>query len=214
MKIAVGTLYSDLREALGLDQSLAMQYFIYMSNLLSGDLGQSISFSSPVSEVLLRRMGNTALLAGAAIFLASVAGVAAGTWAALRPGSLRDRGLTIAVLFLNSMPSFWLGLVLILIFGLHLRVLPVSGMPTRNPACGHCLRIWRRQRHPGPGPGRCRHSCTDLWRSSPATAAIHGAAQPAKISGASRELRPTATKMPITSSQTPARSMLARFTDG
>jgi peptide/nickel transport system permease protein len=118
-----------LRDSLGLDQSLVTQYLIYMSNLLTGDLGQSISFSSPVSEVLFRRMGNTALLAGAAIFVASVAGIAAGTWAALRPGSFRDRGLTIVVLFLNSMPSFWLGLVLILIFGLHLRVLPVSGMP-------------------------------------------------------------------------------------
>ena len=118
-----------LRDSLGLDQSLVTQYLIYMGNLLTGDLGQSISFSSPVSEVLFRRMGNTALLAGAAIFVASVAGIAAGTWAALRPGSFRDRGLTIVVLFLNSMPSFWLGLVLILIFGLHLRVLPVSGMP-------------------------------------------------------------------------------------
>jgi len=118
-----------LRQSLGLDRSMAAQYLIYMSNLLSGDLGQSLSFSRPVSDVLVSRMANTALLAFSAIVLASVAGVAAGTWAALRPGSLRDRGLTIVVLFLNSMPSFWLGLVLILIFGLHLRMLPVSGMP-------------------------------------------------------------------------------------
>ncbi|KPQ02348.1 MAG: peptide/nickel transport system permease protein [Rhodobacteraceae bacterium HLUCCA12] len=117
-----------LRRSLGLDRSMAAQYLIYMSNLLSGDLGQSLSFSRPVADVLVSRMANTALLAFAAIVLASVAGVAAGTWAALRPGSLHDRGLTIVVLFLNSMPSFWLGLVLILIFGLQLRLLPVSGM--------------------------------------------------------------------------------------
>ncbi|MGQ0664707.1 MAG: ABC transporter permease [Pseudomonadota bacterium] len=118
----------ELRRALGFDRPLHVQYFIYLEHLAGGDLGQSISFFQPVSKVLADRLANTALLAVTATVLASVAGVAIGTWAALKPGSLRDHGLTVAVLFLNSMPSFWLGLVFILIFGLNLRLLPVSGM--------------------------------------------------------------------------------------
>lgn len=117
-----------LREALGFDRPLVVQYGIYLGNLLRGDLGQSFSFALPVWEILTARLANTAILAITATLLASLVGVAAGTWAALNPGSVRDRGLTIGVLLLNSMPPFWLGLVLILIFGLHLRLLPVSGM--------------------------------------------------------------------------------------
>jgi peptide/nickel transport system permease protein len=119
---------AQLRQALGLDRSALGQYLLYLQNLVHGDFGQSLTFSKPVSEVLASRLMNTALLAFAAIVLASVLGVAAGTFAALKPGSLRDRALTVVVLFLNSMPSFWLGLLLILAFGLQLRLLPVSGM--------------------------------------------------------------------------------------
>jgi peptide/nickel transport system permease protein len=113
---------------MGLDEPVYAQYLIYLGNLVRGDLGQSFTFAQPVSEVIGARLFNTALLAFVAIVLASVIGVAAGTWAALKPGSLRDQALSVAVLFFNSMPSFWLGLVLIMIFGLHLRLLPVSGM--------------------------------------------------------------------------------------
>lgn len=118
----------QLRAALGLDRSLLVQYAAYMSHLLSGDLGQSLVFAQPVAAVLASRLANTALLAVSAIILASSVGVAIGTWVALKPDSFRDYGLTTAVLFLNSMPPFWLGLILILVFGLELRWLPVSGM--------------------------------------------------------------------------------------
>jgi ABC-type dipeptide/oligopeptide/nickel transport systems, permease components len=118
----------QLRESLGLNEPVYVQYAIYLQKLVQGDLGQSFTFAQPVSQVILERLSNTALLAIAAIILASVIGVAAGTWAALKPGSARDQGLSVVVLFFNSMPSFWLGLVLILIFGLHLRLLPVGGM--------------------------------------------------------------------------------------
>jgi peptide/nickel transport system permease protein len=117
-----------LRVGMGLYEPLYVQYMIYFGNLLQGDLGQSFTFAQPVSDVIADRLGNTALLAIAAIILAAVLGVAAGTWAALKPGSLRDQSLSVIVLFFNSMPSFWLGLVLIMIFGLNLRLLPVSGM--------------------------------------------------------------------------------------
>ena len=117
-----------LRLGMGLHEPAYVQYLIYVGNLLQGDLGQSFTFAQPVTDVIAERLGNTALLAVAAIILAAVVGVAAGTWAALKPGSLRDQSLSVVVLFFNSMPSFWLGLVLIMIFGLHLRLLPVSGM--------------------------------------------------------------------------------------
>ena len=117
-----------LRQSMGLYEPLYAQYLIYVGNLVQGDLGQSFTFAQPVSTVIADRLGNTALLAIAAIILAAIVGVAAGTWAALKPGSLRDQSLSVVVLFFNSMPSFWLGLVLIMIFGLNLRLLPVSGM--------------------------------------------------------------------------------------
>jgi peptide/nickel transport system permease protein len=99
-----------------------------IAQLAQGNLGHSYSLGLPVAQVLASRLANTAVLAIAATILASVVGIAAGTWAALKPGSARDRGLTVGVLFLNSLPPFWLGLILILLFGLELGLLPVSGM--------------------------------------------------------------------------------------
>jgi peptide/nickel transport system permease protein len=118
----------QLRSAMGLDHSLPVQYASYMLQLLHGDLGQSLIFAQPVGKILAARLANTALLALSAIILASVLGIAIGTWVALKPGSSRDHLLSVLVLFLNSMPPFWLGLVLILAFALELRWLPASGM--------------------------------------------------------------------------------------
>ncbi|MFE2042014.1 ABC transporter permease [Streptomyces sp. NPDC059477] len=117
-----------LRADLGLDEPAISRYFTYLGNLLGGDLGRSLSFGRPVSEVLSDRLLNTFLLSGTAIVVAALAGVAIGTWAAMKPGSARDRGLTVGVLFLNSVPSFWFGLVLIVVFSLQLRMLPATGM--------------------------------------------------------------------------------------
>lgn len=118
----------QLRAAMGLDRPMLLQYGNYMLQLLHGDLGQSLVFAQPVGQVLASRLANTALLAVSAIILSSVLGIAIGTWVALRPGSPRDYALSVSVLFFNSMPPFWLGLVLILAFALELRWLPASGM--------------------------------------------------------------------------------------
>jgi peptide/nickel transport system permease protein len=123
----------QLRTAMGLDRSLLVQYGSYLMQLLHGDLGQSLVFAQPVGQVLTARLANTALLAVSAIVLSSVLGIAIGTWVALKPGSPRDHALSVSVLFLNSMPPFWLGLILILAFALQLRWLPASGM---NSAVG------------------------------------------------------------------------------
>ncbi|MBM3573588.1 MAG: ABC transporter permease [Alphaproteobacteria bacterium] len=118
----------QLRHALGLDRSVLVQYASYLAHLARADLGQSALFSLPVAEVLAGRLANTALLAICATVLASLVGIAVGIWVALKPGSSRDRGFTVIVLFLTSMPPFWLGLILILVFGLDLGLFPVSGM--------------------------------------------------------------------------------------
>lgn len=118
----------QLRESLGLGQPLWTQYMLYIWKLLHGDLGQSLTFAQPVSEVLVDTFFNTALLSVAAIILSSIIGIAIGSWTALKPGSPRDHGLSIFVLVLNSMPSFWLGLLLIIVFGLYGKMLPVGGM--------------------------------------------------------------------------------------
>ncbi|MBS7700548.1 MULTISPECIES: ABC transporter permease [unclassified Chelatococcus] len=118
----------ELRLALGLDRPIWIQYAQYLGNLLQGNLGQSFTFAQPVSEVIAERLVNTALLSFAAIILATAVGILAGTWVALKPGAARDQSLSVVVLFFNSMPSFWLGLVLIIIFGLDLQLLPVGGM--------------------------------------------------------------------------------------
>jgi len=76
-----------LRADLGLDEPAVSRYFTYLGNLFSGDLGRSLSFGRPVSEVLSERLLNTLLLSGTAIVVAAVLGVAIGTWAAQKPGS-------------------------------------------------------------------------------------------------------------------------------
>lgn len=117
-----------LRNELGLDENVVMQYLHYLGNLLQGDFGQSVTYGEPALGVLLDRLGNTVIIAVPAVILAAVVGIAAGAWAARRPNSLQDRGVTVLVLFLTSMPSFWLGMILILIFGLTLKIAPISGM--------------------------------------------------------------------------------------
>lgn len=118
----------QLRAQLGLDQNLVVQYFAYMGSVLRGDFGVSSAFGQPALPFLLNRLGNTAVIAAPAIALAATVGIIAGVFAARRPNSLRDRSITIIVLFFTSMPSFWFGIILILVFGLWLRLLPTSGM--------------------------------------------------------------------------------------
>lgn len=117
-----------LRDELGLDRNILVQYLMYFGKLLQGDLGISTTYHQPALDVLLSRLANTAVIAIPAVVVAAVVGIAFGSWAALKANSLRDRGLTVFVLILTSMPSFWLGLILILLFGLTLGWLPVSGM--------------------------------------------------------------------------------------
>ncbi|MBA8840435.1 ABC transporter permease [Ochrobactrum sp. RH2CCR150] len=113
---------------LGLDKPLVQQYFIWISNLLHGDFGRSFVLNRPVLDEVLERFHATLILAGVALVLCSIVGLLAGIVSAVRQFGWADRAITFAVLAGISIPSFWLGLLLIYLFAVHWRVLPASGM--------------------------------------------------------------------------------------
>ena len=119
---------AKLNSDLGLDKPLYQQYFIWLSNMLEGDFGRSYSLNRPVIDEVLERYSATLILAGAALFLCSVWGLLIGIWTAANQFGWTDKILTFAVLIGISIPSFWLGLLLILVFSVDLKWLPASGM--------------------------------------------------------------------------------------
>jgi len=116
-----------LRASLGLDRPLAEQYRRYLSGLLRLDLGRSFQDQRPVSEILGERLPATLKLATAALLLALLLAVPLGVFAARRRGSSLDAGAMAFSLIGVSMPNFWLGPLLILVFSLWLGWTPVSG---------------------------------------------------------------------------------------
>ncbi len=117
-----------LRRAWGLDRPIPEQYLTWLGHVLRGDLGLSLEQRVPVVDLVLTRFKNTAILTLASMFISCVLGLTAGVVSATRPRSIFDRLTMVLALFGNSMPAFWLGLVLILAFSLGLGWFPVSGM--------------------------------------------------------------------------------------
>jgi peptide/nickel transport system permease protein len=117
-----------LNRQLGLDRTLVEQYFVWLGNLLQGDFGRSYNLNRPVIDEVLERFSATLILAGAALVLCSVFGLIAGVVTAVRQYGWTDRIVTFFVLIGISIPSFWLGLLLILAFAVWQRWLPASGM--------------------------------------------------------------------------------------
>lgn len=117
-----------LNRQLGLDKPLIQQYFIWLGNLLQGDFGRSYSLNRPVLDEVLERLSATLILSGTALLLCSLWGILIGVCCAIRQYGWTDRLLTLAAVFGISVPSFWLGLLAILVFSVNLRWLPASGM--------------------------------------------------------------------------------------
>lgn len=118
----------SLRRELGLDQPLWQRFLIWLGNLVQGNLGRSVILQRPVVDEIGERVGPTLLLAATALALSVALGFAAGVIAAIHRRQWQDQALTLAVLVGISMPQFWLALLLILVFAVWLRWLPVSGM--------------------------------------------------------------------------------------
>jgi peptide/nickel transport system permease protein/oligopeptide transport system permease protein len=117
-----------LRDFLGLDKPLVVRYLQYLGKLVTGDLGRSIQQNRPVAHELAEAWPATLQLAVAALALAAVVGVAAGVVSAVWPNSLFDAVARLGSLFGLSMPVFWTGLVLIVVFTLWLPWFPVGGV--------------------------------------------------------------------------------------
>lgn len=118
---------ADLRARLGLDQSLVIQYFYYIGQLLKGDLGQSIFLNMPVGAALLDRTEPTFFLTVLSLLIACIIALPVGVYAAYRRGSFVDQAATTVAMLAASIPSFWLGLILMQFFAVRLNLFPVSG---------------------------------------------------------------------------------------
>ncbi len=117
-----------LKAIQGLDRPLLERYGHWLGGALRGEFGYSRAFARPVLEVLPPRLANTCLLMGVSFALALLIALPAGILAALRPRSLLDYGLNLLAFAGISMPSFWLALLLILLFSVELGWLPASGV--------------------------------------------------------------------------------------
>jgi peptide/nickel transport system permease protein len=120
-------LIEQLRQRWGLDQTAMTRLANYLWALAHLDLGWSVTFSRPILDVIRERLPNTLLLMGSATALSFSLGSALGIVAGARPGSLRDRLLSVGSLALYAIPGFWLGLVLTVVFAVQLRWLPLAG---------------------------------------------------------------------------------------
>jgi len=117
-----------LNEQLGLDKGLIERYFIWLGNLVQGDLGRSFALNRPVLDEILERFNATLILSGTAFILCSFVGILIGTISAFKQYTITDKIITFAVLAGISIPSFFLGMMMILLFAVNLQWLPVSGM--------------------------------------------------------------------------------------
>jgi peptide/nickel transport system permease protein len=129
-----------VRHELGLDRPLWQQMVQWYGRVLSGDLGQSILLHRGVGEALVERLPVTLSLAALALVLAAFLGVSAGIYAAMHRGGMADRSVMTASLLGLSMPDFWLGLVLIVVFAVGLGWLPSGGFVPITESVGGWLR--------------------------------------------------------------------------
>jgi peptide/nickel transport system permease protein len=127
---ATGVSIEHLRQQYGLDQPLYVQFLTYLGRLVRGDLGDSYYFRKPVVEALLSRLPATALLAFSIMLVGCLIGIPLGVITALRQGSLLDRATMVVGLVAISLPTFFVGLLLLYFFAFQLKWFPVGGYGT------------------------------------------------------------------------------------
>ncbi|MBX9843482.1 MAG: ABC transporter permease [Xanthobacteraceae bacterium] len=125
-----------IRKEYGLDEPLLQQLLTYLLRAIQFDFGTSIYYQRPVMGIIMERFPATLLLTGSATLLAAALGILFGVWSARNRGSGLDTAISAASLVGYSIPAFWLGQLLILVFAVHLNVLPAGGMssPRENYA--------------------------------------------------------------------------------
>ncbi|MEJ7872659.1 MAG: ABC transporter permease [Rubrobacteraceae bacterium] len=121
----------------GLEKPLLEQYWLYLAGISQGDLGYSVQTGRPVTDTLLERLPWTIVLVGGAIVLSLVVGAGAGFFAAARRGGRTDAGGLALFMAVDSMPPFWIGMLLLVLFSGYLQILPVYGaLPETDQALG------------------------------------------------------------------------------
>lgn len=117
----------QIREELGLNDPFLVRYADYMKGMLTGDMGQSYVTKKDVFQTFMEKLPNTLMLGGAAVLIAVVVSIPLGIYTAIHQNTWKDTAGMVFALFGTSMPNFWLGLMLIIIFSLHLKLLPTGG---------------------------------------------------------------------------------------
>jgi peptide/nickel transport system permease protein len=112
---------------LGLDRPLWEQYFVFLKNAVKGNLGNSFVHNRPAIKLIFERMPATFELATCSMMIAVILGIPLGLWAGLRPGTASGKSIMSGSIFFFSLPTFWVGLMMILIFAVHLTWLPSTG---------------------------------------------------------------------------------------
>ena len=118
----------EIRRALGLDRHIVIQYGIFAGNFLQGDFGRSVRGRTPVKDQVVERIMPSVKLAGAAILIVLITAVPLGVIAAVKKGTLIDSGAKLVAVLGQSLPSFWLGIILIEVFAVQLDLVPTQGM--------------------------------------------------------------------------------------
>tara|TARA_R100000365_G_scaffold2999_1_gene9329 strand:+ start:3580 stop:4557 length:978 start_codon:yes stop_codon:yes gene_type:complete len=113
--------------SLGLDQPVWTQYWNFLLNALSGNLGNSFLYNQPALQLIFARIPATLELAFSALFIALVVGIPLGVWAGLKPRNKSSRGIMAFSILGFSLPTFWIGLMMIMLFSVYLGWLPASG---------------------------------------------------------------------------------------
>jgi len=118
----------NLRKRWGLDKPITERLIIYLTNLMKGDMGFSFRYMQKVSQIIGERILATLLLTFTSLILSFILGVSLGVYSARRHGKTIDISLSFIMLLLYSMPVFWLGILLMLFFSVHLKLFPIAGM--------------------------------------------------------------------------------------